>query len=111
MKQPTDFLNSARKILKKRASEPRANFMLLLKGFSIFMFGLSLVIIAEFSNLSLILAEIVALLGIMAISLGILIAAIGYLSLSVLRVLWFIGSNEDESEKDTNLKAESKKKS
>ncbi|QEW07663.1 hypothetical protein [Nitrincola iocasae] len=89
-------MHPLRQYLRKRADQPRENFMLLLSGFGIFMLGLLTIGIAQFLLPGSLMAELVALFGLVLLGGGIILAAIGYLSLSVLRILRFLDSDNDK---------------
>ncbi|WP_372738930.1 hypothetical protein [Neptunomonas sp.] len=60
------------------------------------MLGILLVTIAEFLFGQSLQQELVALLGIVIIIIGILLAMTGYISLSILRLFRFLISDEDK---------------
>ena len=82
--------------LYHRADNPRQNLALLGIGFVIFFVGGLVLGAAEFALKSSITQEILALLGLIILSVGIILAAIGYLSLSVLRILRFISDDKND---------------
>lgn len=82
--------------LKKRAENPQQNLLLLGIGFVVFFAGILLLGIAEYALKSSLAQEILALLGLIIIGVGIILAAIGYLSLSVLRVLRFMMKDKND---------------
>lgn len=84
------------KLLIKRADNFQQNLILLLSGFGLCMLGILLVTIAEFLFGQSLQQELVALLGIALISIGILLAMAGYISLSLLRLFRFLLSDEDK---------------
>lgn len=84
-----------RQWLHHRANQPQQNFNLLLSGFSLFALGITLVGIAQYGFAPGLLAELTALAGLLLIGGGILLAAIGYLSLSILRILSFLDHKDD----------------
>ncbi|KEA64729.1 hypothetical protein ADIMK_1182 [Marinobacterium lacunae] len=75
-----------RQWLHARADNPRQNFTFLLTGFSLFALGLALVGAGQYLFAPGIDGELVALAGLILIGGGIILAAVGYLSLSVLRI-------------------------
>jgi energy-converting hydrogenase Eha subunit H len=89
-------IHPIRQYLRKRADQPRENFMLLLSGFGIFMLGLLTLVTAQFLLPGSLIAELVALIGLLLLGGGIILASIGYLSLSVLRILRFLDSDDDK---------------
>ncbi len=84
------------KLLIKRADNFQQNLILLLSGFGLCMLGILLVTIAEFLFGQSLQQELVALLGIVIIIIGILLAMTGYISLSILRLFRFLISDEDK---------------
>jgi len=73
--------------LYKRADNPRQNLVILGIGFATFFFGFVVLGAAEYALESSLTQELVALLGLIIIGAGIILAAFGYLSLSILRIL------------------------
>lgn len=73
--------------LYKRADNPRQNLVILGIGFAVFFFGFVVLGAAEYALESSLAQELVALLGLIIIGTGIILAAFGYLSLSILRIL------------------------
>lgn len=82
--------------LKKRAENQQQNLLLLGIGFVVFFAGILLLGIAEYALKSSLAQEVLALLGLIIIGVGIILAAIGYLSLSVLRVLRFMMKDKND---------------
>ncbi|WP_299182756.1 hypothetical protein [uncultured Neptuniibacter sp.] len=82
--------------LYARADNPRQNLILLGIGFVTFFIGLLLLGSAEYLLKSSISQEILALTGLIIICTGIILAAIGYLSLSILRILRFISDDNHD---------------
>ncbi|MGB0205495.1 MAG: hypothetical protein ACPF9K_10665 [Neptuniibacter sp.] len=82
--------------LRKRAENPQQNLLLLGIGFVVFFAGVLLLGFAEFALKSSVSQEILALIGLIIIGVGIILAAIGYLSLSVLRVLRFMMKDKND---------------
>lgn len=73
--------------LYKRADNPQQNLVILGIGFAVFFFGFVVLGTAEYALESSLAQELVALLGLIIIGAGIILAAFGYLSLSILRIL------------------------
>ena len=79
----------------KRAENPRQNLVILGIGFATFFVGFVVLGCAEYAMQSSVLQEMVALLGLIIIVAGIILAAFGYLSLSVLRILRIMFKDND----------------
>lgn len=82
--------------LHKRADNPRQNLLLLGIGFTAFFFGVVILGTAEYALQSSLIQELLALLGLIIIAVGIILAATGYLSLSVLRLLRYMIDKKDD---------------
>jgi hypothetical protein len=82
--------------LRNRAENPQQNLLLLGIGFVIFFTGLTLLGVAEYLLRSSLSQEILALIGLIIMSAGIILAGVGYLSLSVLRVLRFMMKDKND---------------
>ncbi|WP_067986888.1 hypothetical protein [Neptuniibacter pectenicola] len=82
--------------LYRRADNPKQNLILLGSGFVIFFFGVLILGTAEFVLKSSLSQEILALIGLIILSAGIILAAIGYISLSVLRIIRFISDDKHD---------------
>ena len=80
----------------KQADNYQQNLIWLLSGFGLCMLGILLVTIAEFLFGQSLRQELVALLGIILIVLGVLLAAVGYISLSLLRLIRFLISDKNK---------------
>ncbi len=80
--------------LLHRASNPRQNLLLLLAGFGLFAPGLGFIVLAEFMLAASWQQELLALLGLILAVCGSILAAVGYLSLSLLRLYRFL--NDDQ---------------
>ena len=83
--------------LIKQADNFQQNLILLLSGFGLCMLGILLVTTAEFLFGQSLQQEMIALLGVILIVLGVLLAAAGYISLSVLRLVRFLMNDSDKS--------------
>ncbi|MGH1462968.1 MAG: hypothetical protein ACRBB6_13140 [Neptuniibacter sp.] len=82
--------------LRNRADNPQKNLLLLGIGFVIFFAGLLLLGVTEYLLKSSLSQEILALVGLIIMGVGIILAATGYLSLSVLRVLRFMLKDKND---------------
>lgn len=85
-----------RRWLHKRAENPQQNLALLGIGFATFFVGVVVLGSAEYAMSSSLLQELVALIGLIIIALGLILAATGYLSLSVLRLLRMMLKDKDD---------------
>lgn len=88
--------NKLRNWLYRRADNPKQNLAILGVGFVVFFVGLLILGTAEFALQSSIAQEILGLVGLIILSTGIILAAIGYLSLSVLRIIRFISDDNHD---------------
>jgi hypothetical protein len=84
-----------RQWLHRRARNPQQNFALLLIGFALFALGILLIGIAQYALTAGLLAELIALSGLLLIGTGILVATLGYLSLSLLRIISFLDDKHE----------------
>ena len=84
-----------RRWLQARADAPRKNLTLLLTGFGLFAAGIGLVLLAEFLLTDSWRRELLALLGLILAGAGSILAAFGYLCLSLLRLYRFL--NDDRN--------------
>lgn len=82
--------------LKYRADNPRQNLVIFGIGFVAFFVGVLILGAAEFALKSSVAQEILALIGLIIIVAGIILAAVGYLSLSVLRIIRFISDDKND---------------
>lgn len=76
-----------------RADKPRQNLTLLLTGFSLFVLGFGVVVLAEWMMADSWQRELLALCGLILAGAGSILAAFGYLCLSLLRLYRFL--NDD----------------
>jgi len=79
--------------LLARADKPRQNLTLLLAGFSLFVLGCGLVVLTEWLMADGWQRELLALCGLILAGAGSILAAFGYLCLSLLRLYRFL--NDD----------------
>ncbi|MAY43252.1 MULTISPECIES: hypothetical protein [unclassified Neptuniibacter] len=89
-------MNKLKQWLYRRADNPRQNLVILGIGFVTFFIGLLILGAAEFAFKSSVSQEILGLIGLIILSVGIILAAIGYLSLSVLRIIRFISDDKHD---------------
>ncbi|WP_286236932.1 hypothetical protein [Neptuniibacter halophilus] len=75
---------------------PRRNLAMLGIGFVVFFIGLILLGSAEFLLKSSVSQELLALLGLIILCAGLILAAIGYISLSILRIIRFISDDKHD---------------
>ena len=81
--------------LRERAENPRGNLRLLLSGAFMFFAGLGGIMLAQHGLPPSLKAEILALAGLILLSLGSILALYGYLSLSLLRIWHFLDDDDD----------------
>jgi hypothetical protein len=85
--------------LRQRAQNPRGNLRLLLSGAGLFFSGVGGISFAQHALPPGLKAELMALAGLILLIAGSILALIGYLSLSVLRI-WHILDDDDEQHRD-----------
>ena len=85
-----------------RADKTRQNFTILLAGAGLFMLGFLLLGGAEYLLNSSLLQELIALLGLILAIGGAVLAAFGYISLSVLWLYRFIYADNNRNHDSTN---------
>ena len=83
--------------LQLRAVKTQQNFTLILIGFTLTLAGIGLVMGGEYIVSDAFHREIVALAGVIIIGTGCLLAAIGYLSMSLLHIFYVITKDEDDN--------------
>jgi hypothetical protein len=83
--------------LQLRAVKTQQNFTLILIGFTLTLAGIGLVMGGEYIVSDTFHRELVALAGVIIIGTGCLLAAVGYLSMSLLRIFYVI-TKDDEQE-------------
>lgn len=81
--------------LRSRAEKQRQNLHLVLGGASVCFVGLALIYYAEQALADSLHRELVALAGLAFTATGVILAATGYIGLSLLRILQFIGDDHD----------------
>lgn len=87
----------ARKLLswlKQRSQDDRGNLRLFIMGAALFFGGLGIVLYAEQRLLASLTQELLAAGGILFAAVGAVLAALGYLALSFLRILRFISKDD-----------------
>jgi len=85
--------------LRQRAQNPQQNLRLLISGAGLFFTGLGGIALAQYNLPPGLRAELLALAGLILILSGSILALVGYLSLSVLRI-WHILDDDDEQHRD-----------
>lgn len=91
------MLNALKQRLLQQADNTRQNFRLLILGFVGFLLGGALILGSEFMLLQSVFQEALAGLGLILMGGGIILAALGYISLSILRLFRYFN---DESGND-----------
>lgn len=81
--------------LRRRAQDPRGNLRLLMSGALLFFSGLGGILLAQYGLPPGLKAEFLALAGLILTVAGSILALLGYLSLSLLRI-WHLLDDDDE---------------
>lgn len=84
-----------RRWLLRRADNHRQNLLWLLSGFGLFVTGLGLIVLAQYLLPDSLQRDLLALGGLILLGGGGILAAVGYLSLSLLRLYRFL--NDDRN--------------
>ena len=71
-------------------ANPTRNLIMLLSGFGVTLLGLGLVLIAEYVFGGSVTQEIIAATGVVLIAVGLCVAGLGYLCLSVISLIRYI---------------------
>ena len=89
-------MSKLKKWLYQQADNPKQNLTILGIGFVVFFVGVLILVTTEFALKSSLSQEILALIGLIILCTGIILAAFGYLSLSVLRIIRFISDDKHD---------------
>ncbi len=81
--------------LRQRAQDPKGNLRTLMSGAFLFFSGLGGIMLAQHSLPAGLKAELLALAGLILMIAGSILALLGYLSLSLLRI-WHLLDDDDE---------------
>lgn len=76
--------------LIRRADNVKQNLTILLVGIGIFMLGFVILVVAQFLLQESLPREIIALIGLIIAICGAIVAAFGYICLSILRIFRFL---------------------
>ncbi|MBV0932609.1 hypothetical protein [Marinobacterium weihaiense] len=82
--------------LRRRAQDPRGNLRLLISGAALFFVGMGSILLAQHRLPPGLKAELVALAGLILLGLGSILALLGYLSLSLLRIWHLLDDNDEQ---------------
>ncbi|MEH6825484.1 MAG: hypothetical protein V7629_16415 [Motiliproteus sp.] len=82
-------------LLLRQTDDPRRNLNWVLGGAVLFFIGLGLIFYAEKQLPSSVQQELTAIVGLVCLSSGGILAASGYISLSILRIFRFIDDDSD----------------
>ena len=86
----------AKAFLLRQADDPRRNLNRVISGALLFFIGLGLIFYAEKQLSSSMAQELIAVVGLVCLSIGAILAASGYISLSLLRIFRFIYHESDD---------------
>jgi len=95
-----NLFKQLKQFLLRRADNPQQNLKILIAGFLTFVLGGALVVSSEFLLMRSFFQESLALLGLILMGGGLILAALGYISLSVLRLFRFF-NNEPSDDRTT----------
>ena len=92
----TQRMHPIKRWLFRRADNYQQNLKLLISGFGLFALGALLIATSEFLLRSSLLQESLALLGLVIAGTGIILAAFGYICLSVLRLFRILSTQKTD---------------
>ncbi|NQZ29758.1 MAG: hypothetical protein HRU06_00705 [Oceanospirillaceae bacterium] len=95
MKRPS-FAFKLKRRLQRQAVNTRQNLTFILIGFALSLLGIGLVMGGEFLVDGEFYRELVALAGVIIIGTGCLLAIIGYLSMSLLKIFYVITRDDED---------------
>ena len=102
MKNKNSLLFKLKRLLQKQATKTQQNLTFILVGFALSLLGIALVMGGEYMVSDPLHREIVALVGIVIITISCILALIGYISLSILRIFYVITNDtppDDDAKK------------
>jgi len=102
MNNSKGLLFKLKRLLQKQATKTQQNLTFILVGFAMSLLGIALVMGGEYMVSDPLHREIVALIGIVIITISCLLALTGYISLSILRIFYVITNDtppEDDKKK------------
>ncbi|OUS38045.1 hypothetical protein A9R01_03910 ['Osedax' symbiont bacterium Rs2_46_30_T18] len=85
--------------LQKQAVKTQQNLSLILIGFFMSLLGIGLVMGGEFLVYNLLHRELLALAGVIIIATGCVLALVGYLSMSLLKIFYVITKDDEPPQK------------
>ena len=85
--------------LQQQAVKTQQNLSLILIGFFMSLLGIGLVMGGEFLVYNILHRELVALAGVIIIGIGCLLALVGYLSMSLLKIFYVITKDDQPPKK------------
>ena len=80
--------------LQYRAGQDRANLRLFVLGAAAFFTGIGIILLAQKYLLPSLMQEIISLTGLIIAAVGALCAALGYIALSILRIIRLTRKND-----------------
>ncbi|EPJ46495.1 MAG: hypothetical protein OFPI_33880 [Osedax symbiont Rs2] len=86
-------------VLQKQAVKTQQNLSLILIGFFMSLLGIGLVMGGEFLVYNLLHRELLALAGVIIIAIGCVLALVGYLSMSLLKIFYVITKDDEQPKK------------
>ncbi len=85
-----------KRFLQRQAVKTQQNLTLILMGFAMTLLGIGLVMGGEFLVNKPLHQELVAFAGVVIIAIGCLLAIIGYISMSFLRIFYVITRDDED---------------
>lgn len=103
MRQQT-LLFKLKRILQRQAVDTRQNLTLILIGFALSLLGIGLVMGGEYLVRDAFHRELIALTGVIIIAIACVLAATGYVCMSLLKIFYVITRDDEERQENKRKK-------
>jgi len=94
------LLFKLKRLLQRQAVNTRQNLTLILIGFAMSLLGIGLVMGGEYLVHDTFHRELIALAGVIIIAIACVLAATGYVCMSLLKIFYVITRDDDESKRE-----------
>jgi len=104
------LLFKLKRLLQRQAVNTRQNLTLILIGFAMSLLGIGLVMGGEFLVRDPFHRELIALAGVVIIAIACVLAATGYVSMSLLKIFYIITRDDKDEDEDEDEDEQQRKK-